>query len=401
MAAHIKGYVFKGQLVVPPHPRVNSTYKLNDDALMALPFIGRWVGLDELVPSKSVYAIYDPGNAGIRYTFGDGTLVDAEQVCFSTSYKDFNSTLHQAQKKYLEALIHASITYYDMINSGSHQATAAIYRKFSSPEAVKSALIYYFDASTNHNKCPALNDRPAGDEQQFENMDPMVNVYSEPFWNFDPSGFQAYAPQNISESFTALFVDFQKKYRSKLSLVEFQHATYCLAGLEKANLVPFVVEGQNDSRLHLPGQTQMLPLRLQIPLTTTSGWTVDCFVARFGHFTSEFVRSKFIKYPNPILWLEAELEAEAILSARSDAYEKKKPWKGQLSNVDVNGVITWELLKALRWETRGEFDQYPKPYYSKVCMLFSVFIFCLLAIGISIFTATGCDREGCGFKGGL
>lgn len=364
METCIKGGAFKGQFVIPPPPTTNIPSKLNHEALMALPLIGLWVGVDELVPSKNVFAIYDSGNCGLRYTHGDGTLIPPEQVLFSTKYKDPRTSNDRSQRVHFMALTTASMNHYEMINKDP-QTRANLRIRYPTTDSVKKALTYHVDAPSSHNECQALQDIQENADPSFDYVSPAVEISSGPSWDFDPAGFQAYAPQNQANIFDTLYKNFQKSYRSPLDLMEFQHAVFCLAGLVRANLVSFVSEGQHDPRMFIPGQSQPLLPKPCLPLITTEGWTVDCFIARWHLFTKIFEPGKFIRYPNPILWLEAELDVEELLSSRGIGFQFTKPWKGKVDNVNVRPVLDWDILKTLRWQTRGGFNHYPKQYQSQ------------------------------------
>jgi len=78
---------------------------LNDKALMALPFIAMIVGVDELTPTKAIYAIYDPSNAGLAYVRGDGTFAASEQICFRRDFKNSSMPLNLSQRMHLEELM--------------------------------------------------------------------------------------------------------------------------------------------------------------------------------------------------------------------------------------------------------------------------------------------------------
>lgn len=120
---------------------------------MALPFIGMFVGADELVPTKAIYAIYDPSNCGIAYIRGDGTFAVARQICFTRQFKDASSPLHRSQRTHLPELMTRSALHYGQINSKNY-LPAEILTKFPTQSSVKASLTYVNDLIMN--SCPAL-----------------------------------------------------------------------------------------------------------------------------------------------------------------------------------------------------------------------------------------------------
>jgi hypothetical protein len=156
-----------------------------------------------------------------------------------------------------------------------------------------------------------------------------------------------------------LYRGYRGKYHSSILPNDFQHALFCLAGLMKMELISFVLEGQNNPKFFIPnGVTPPLPPRLLKPRRTSGDWTVDCFLARFGKFEMMF-RAGYERWPNPIAWLEAEMDREEIQGQRM------KPWKlvvekGEKEPKDPPAV-DWEILQRLTWATRGNYSYYPKP----------------------------------------
>lgn len=93
---------------------------------MALPFIGMLVGVDELVPTKAIYAVYDASNCGIAYVRGDGTFAVARQICFTRHFKDPSVPLHQSQCSYLPELMARSAMHYRRTNSKNIYAAETV-----------------------------------------------------------------------------------------------------------------------------------------------------------------------------------------------------------------------------------------------------------------------------------
>jgi hypothetical protein len=193
---------------------------------------------------------------------------------------------------------------------------------------------------------------------------PCIPLDASPAWDFDPRGFQAFATQDMEREFTELYRDYYSKYNSKIIPIDFQHALFCLTGLMKVGLIPFVLEGQNNPKFFIAnGVTPPLPPKLLIPRKTTGDWTVDCFIARFRKFEEVF-NGGYERWPNPIAWLEAEM-----------GYEERRNWiirprklvfnKGEKESRDPP-VVPWEKLHSLKWQTKGDFSEYPKPLLPKV-----------------------------------
>jgi hypothetical protein len=326
---------------------------------MALPFIGLLVGVDGHVPTHAVYAIYDSSVAGLRFLRGDGELVVPEQVCFTKNFKDGMQNLSSSQQV-LEEIRQRAIRHYQLVKSSNHPYSAQAELQFPTLSSVKTALTYISDLHSVH--CTALQGLPMSiwSQSNEDEIVPYISVTSKPKWNFDQSGFEAFPTEDYAVDFEAKYLEFVQKYKCQLHPINFQHAAFCLVGLEKACLISFVQEGRNDQR---QGHIPPLPPIRRVPWHVSKDWTVDCFLARFGKFEGTFGGNNYAQHPNPILWLEAEMEYEERLN------RKKNPWKQEfnaqaLENSDV--VVDWVFLKSVKWQTRGEFDQYPKRTAPKV-----------------------------------
>ena len=127
----------------------------------------------------------------------------------------------------------------------------------------------------------------------------------------------------------------------------------------KQGLVNFLYEGQNDHRYFVKNQTPVKEPALVTPLRTARGWTVDCFLARFEKFQDVYTKAGYAQLPNPINWLEAEMANEEQLK------RKKEPWSIEPS-MKGDSVVSWELLKAMPFRTRGDSKAYPKSRIPKV-----------------------------------
>jgi hypothetical protein len=217
--------------------------------------------------------------------------------------------------------------------------------------------------------CPALTgllpaDAPQSIEQLRDQALPCIPLTAGPTWDFNPTGFQAFATQEMEVEFTKLYREYCSKYNSRINPIDFQHALFCLAGLMKVNLLPFILEGENNPKYFISnGVTPPLPPKLLIPRKTSGDWTADCFVARFRKF-EEMFNGGYERWPNPIAWLEAEMENEERQNRRM------RPWKLAVEKGEKEPrnppVIAWENLQSLKWLTRGDHSEYPKPLISKV-----------------------------------
>lgn len=109
-------------------------------ALFALPYISLIIGIDALTPTKAVYAIYDPNIAGLRFVRGDGTFVNAEQVCYRNTFKDGIPNLNRSQRVHFMELMTRSVQYYHNMNEDAgFRASAA--RKFPTESSVSDAIL--------------------------------------------------------------------------------------------------------------------------------------------------------------------------------------------------------------------------------------------------------------------
>ena len=254
-----------------------------------------------------------------------------------------------------------SSEHFTLLTSDDQRALANIKRRFGSLEKVVRALTYFADMPLYRDVCPAVRT-----PRNFEDIKAAalseIEISSDPIWNFNPNLVQAAAQsatQNMIQIFETLHSEFQEKYKSRMSFEDFNHATFCLAGLLAAGLIPFDIEGQYDPRFYTGEENPSLPPKPKQPLRTGKGWTVDCFIARFNKWRISFVPDKFVRYPNPILWLEAHMEHEAVTKSF------KKPWKGKVDDAAIKVVLEWDKLKSLQWRVQPVLAEYPTKY-SKV-----------------------------------
>lgn len=128
--------------------------------------------------------------------------------------------------------------------------------------------------------------------------------------------------------------------------------------------VTFIQRSQNNPLYFVPGVTPPLPPKNVLPLRTTGGWTVDCFIARFANFENFLEGLNLVQVPNPIFWLEAVLEDELRRQDRGTGYQVMRPWKGTVNGDRVDQVMNWEILAGLEWTQRE--GCYPRPFVAPV-----------------------------------
>ncbi|KAH7409068.1 hypothetical protein BKA64DRAFT_742228 [Cadophora sp. MPI-SDFR-AT-0126] len=324
MEAHSRRPSFKNEFMPPPDPPSQSTDRLSDKALMALPFIGMFVGVDELVPTKAIYAVYDPSNCGITYLHVDGTFAVARHICFTKQFKDPSIPLHRSQRAYLPELMARSALHYRQINRRDF-FSADIVLKFPTQSSAKASLTYVEDLVMG--SCLALTSfdaTPNGPDR----APPHIDLEDKPIWDFNTTDFQAVTVPR-DEVFHSKYGEFKWQYPTVgINVVDFQLAAFCLAGMLKQRLVSFLYEGQNDRRYFVRNQTPVKEPALVAPLRTAKGWTVDCFLARFGKFQKVYTKGTYAQIPNPINWLESEMENETRLE------RQKVPWSIELGRKD-------------------------------------------------------------------
>ncbi|KAH6672939.1 hypothetical protein B0J14DRAFT_452261, partial [Halenospora varia] len=157
-------------------PTTNVPNKLNRVALLSLPFIGTLCGVDELCPTKCVYAIYDPSTSGLRFVHGDGVFVAPEQVCFLRHFQ------HRA---FLPLLKERSVWHYrQLCQDNNGQYLRELQSQFVVTEAsVKAALIYKSDLRSYIGRIPALAHHISNPEMHRQK--PSIRLNAEATWNFD------------------------------------------------------------------------------------------------------------------------------------------------------------------------------------------------------------------------
>jgi hypothetical protein len=68
-------------------------------------------------------------------------------------------------------------------------------------------------------------------------------------------------------------------------------------------------------------------------------------------------------YPNPIRWLEAQLEDELRLAQMGAGHSLGQPYKGKVDGDFVAPVVDWEMLKGFVWNVQG---RYPRRFVPSV-----------------------------------
>ena len=226
---------------------------------------------------------------------------------------------------------------------------------------IKERLTFVRDIRKD--SCPALTDLPPPEDFQ-DNAVPTISLTINSPWDFSTLGFQACVRPESDAKLTILRNQYFLKYRSEIAPTDFQHALFCLAGLMEKDLVPFVLEGQNNPKffLHYGVTPPKSPVVLK-PRRTSFDWTVDCFVARFRRFENLF-NDGYERWPNPIAWLEAEMDREYYQG------QQVQPWKLVTEKGEKEPrnppIIDWETLQNLKWDTIGDYSHYPKTMLSQV-----------------------------------
>lgn len=339
---------------------------LNHHALMALPFIGLRVGIDEMTPTKAVYAIYDGELNSLRFVHGDGSIVIPDQVCFLKEFK--SGTSNNSQLLYSSELKKRSAEHFKQLTSNEDYAiryTAKARNKFPTKSSVTAFLTFVSDLELN--SCPALTPLPSDYLTQWDNNEPTlcISLVHSPKYDFSTQGFQGRVSIAQEAGFRELHVDFTHEYKSTISYLDFQHAAFCLKGLKEEELVHFLQEGQNNPKYFVDGLTPPLAPRRCVPLQTTTGWTVDFFIARFRFYESVYGEGEYQRLPNPVAWLEAELEEEKRCEGK-DEVGLGRPWKGMVEGKEYEAVLDWDTLAAYDfWAAGGK--KYPTLLSSPVC----------------------------------
>lgn len=350
------------QTTTTPSPNIPNN--ISEEALRSLPFISLFVGVDEAEPAKAVYALYDDNGPLLRFVHGDGTFVPREQVCCTKAFND-GSAGHQTQRNHMLVLMRMSAAH--CLSCKDAQQLAGFRRAFPCKDAVYRTLTYLNDLKFgNLAICPALKGCP--NDQALEGNPPeYFSIGATPKWNFDPSGLQAY-PSRDYRIVETCYYDFTSKYRIKISMLDFMHASFCLAMLMKHGLVSFTKVGRNDLPINLK-QIKPLPFdsEFKLPLETCAEWSADSFIARFELYRKTFSGRSgiaFERYPNPIAWLEAQLNYEQVMYMKTEPWRLKRNMNGELLD---DSVVSWDSLKNARWELHGTYSGYPKVFQAVVC----------------------------------
>jgi hypothetical protein len=232
----------KNQL--PTHCTPNKPSHLNETALLALlalPFISVFVGIDDLHPTKAVYALYDASTSSLRFTHGDGTLLPPEQVCFRKTFQSGGRQIGTSQRVYFMELLRRSTKYYQLWHSPNNAPFIASCRKhFPDVGAVRFALEYYSDLRFGPGEpCPALSalSLPEKTGVYRDQGVSCVTLGVSPVWNFDPKlGFQPLVHRQREAELRDKHELFMKAFAGRITWEDFQKAAFCLAGLERAGM---------------------------------------------------------------------------------------------------------------------------------------------------------------------
>lgn len=318
-----------------------------------------------MTPTKAVYAIYDGELDSLRFVHGDGSIIIPSQVCFLKEFK--SGTSNNSQLLYSSELKKRSAKHFEQLTSNKDDAiryTARVRNKFPTKSSVTASLTFVSDLELD--SCPALTLLPPDYLTQWDNNKPTlcISLIHSPKYDFSTQGFQGRISPAYEVRFRALHINFKHRYESRISYLDFQHAAFCLKGL-KEDLVHFLQEGRNDPKYFIDGLTPPLAPRPCVPLETTTGWTVDCFIARFRFYEKVYNEGEYQRLPNPIAWLEAELEEEKRCEGK-DIVGLGRPWKGHVDGKKCEAVVDWDTLAGYDfWAVGGA--QYPRLVSSLVC----------------------------------
>ncbi|KAF4629348.1 hypothetical protein G7Y89_g8804 [Cudoniella acicularis] len=362
MDCHSLGIYFHGEVVPSPRPTANMPGTLRNEAILALPFISSLVGVDELCPTKAVYALYDSSAASLRFVHGNGTFVTPEQICFLKLFQ--GDPLNRAQRDYYLELRDRSIMHNTRLYSLDMNYISQLENLFPTLASVTGTLLFMSDVKASRGRCPALMAVAPKPGSLDHASSPPVHINVDSKWNFDTRGFRAQISQEHARFLDDKAAEFRRKYNSRIDDMTFRHAAFCLVGLKRADLINFVYVGDNDKKYFVPNITPPRTPKLKVPLETALGWTVDCFIARFWKFEKEFVdNDDYVRVPNPILWLEAQLQDEAYRHEMNTGFVVTKPWRGKVSiekeAESIPAVLDWNTLMNLEW-VRNDAARYPR-----------------------------------------
>lgn len=108
---------------------------------MTLPFIGLFVGVDEIVPTKAIYVLYDPVNAGLAYVCGDGTFAIPRQIFFTRLFKGLSMLLYKSQRVHLiELMGRSGLKVRPPANSKPYTLDISYYTKLEMQRTTKSRV---------------------------------------------------------------------------------------------------------------------------------------------------------------------------------------------------------------------------------------------------------------------
>ena len=300
------------------------------------------------MPTKAVYAIYDPETAGLRFVRGDGSFITSDQICFLLTFKGKDrSNLHGRERIHMIELIRLSTGYEHMLRAMPDKISE-LRDMFPTRRSVRAKLTFVGDGDDLTGLCPALTPltihTPSGlDEGIKDRGIPCFKIHADPQWDFSLTlTTQARLTRPHEDMLRPKHDAFIAKYGSKITYMDFKQGLFVLAGLVKAGFSSRALE--------------------------SDAWTADDFVARYAKLEKFCESLQLRDHPNPINWLEAELMNELRLEQQANGGSRLKPWKGMIGDVEIAPIVKWELLEKLQWSTEV---CYPRLYEASVSIVLS------------------------------
>lgn len=205
-----------------------------------------------------------------------------------------------------------------------------------------------------------------------------------PQWDFNPHQLSIKPKSSDLAHVQALYLAFCKRNESKITFNSFCQALYCLVGLERANLIPFVYvkvdkktrKKKEDVYYHDKAPSGWIRVE---PWKIGGEWTTDCLIARWERYLAYFPAptrpvsleelvqksltfKEVVSTPNPVDWLVAELVDEEKLVNQKPNLLVFKPFKGWIQG-SYHAGIAWEDFEHLKWDvsvTDGGDGEYPR-----------------------------------------
>jgi hypothetical protein len=335
-------------------PRVsnNGNTRITDKALLAMPFIAELVGVDEFTPTRLVYAMYDSSVGTARFVFGDGRYTNPETVCFIYSFRGGDAEEGHRQRLQVAELYDRAAKYFDSCSEMDPETWKKNRGLLQTTDQVKGILEFYSTSelmTQTGYACDAINilyhldgAEPIADEWISGcRSRPCVPLSTDPKWNFDPRPRPQQRVDGITgQAFKGKYEIFKATYNyPELSWDQFQQAAFCLVGLKDGGFVSSLKVQPHEE-----------------------AWTIDCFLSRWGKFEQFFRKMCFFQTPNPLYWLEAEMDDELKHHIRGTACRMMRPWKGLVEGNAVPAIVDWDTLRRLEWKRKD--SVYPRPFSS-------------------------------------